>query len=274
MKLEKHYYVFSLSYVGARFFGWQKQKDFPSLHDAFNTALEKALFDTFEKEILYKSIGASRTDARVNAFDQKIKVKLIGAKIDLEKFKFAINQVIPFDLHVNSIVQTTKKMAVIADTKSKEYLYFFTSSLERSAFMFPLITYFDEPNLDFELMKEGAKLFIGTHSFHNYTYRPNASNLVRTIDNIELHFNHHFNEHKVSIHSHMLKISGDGFLKQMVRIIMGTLLSLGRGDCSLKDIQESLKTETRMKLGFIAPPQGLFLYKIRYIEEYSYIDNP
>ena len=51
MKLEKNYYVFSLSYVGARFFGWQKQRDFPSLHQAFNTALEKALFDTLITDI-------------------------------------------------------------------------------------------------------------------------------------------------------------------------------------------------------------------------------
>lgn len=274
MKLEKNYYVFSLSYVGARFFGWQKQRDFPSLHQAFNTALEKALFDTYHKEVPYKSIGASRTDARVNAFDQKVKVKIIGKKLDTEHFKKQVNSVIPYDIHIKDITETTRKMAVIAHAKNKEYLYFFTSNQERSPFLFPYVTYLDEPNLDYEIMKEGVKLFIGTHSFHNYTYRPNTSQMVRTIESLDLYFDYHFDEYGLNIKSHMLKIKGDGFLKQMVRIIMGTLISLGRGDCTLDDIKQSLDPKTRVKLGFIAPPHGLFLYKIYYLDEYSYLNKP
>ena len=267
--MRPYYYLFTLSYVGARFFGWQKQKDFPSIHDAFNTALEKALFDTFGKTVEYKSLGASRTDARVNAFGQRVKVKLVGHEIDPIEFKKVINELIPFDIHIIEIQPTVKQLAVIAHTKEKDYFYFFTDNSERSPFLFPYITYFNEPNLNRELMKEGAKLFIGTHYFKNYSYRPSNSIFERTIYRCELNFEQSFSKEGLNITSHQLYISGDGFLKQMVRIIMGTLIDLGRGNCTLKDIEESLQEGSTKRLGFISPPQGLFLNKVKYIDKFD-----
>ncbi len=271
-KKSRYYYIFNLSYVGARYFGWQKQSEHPSIHQAFNTALEKALYDTFSHEVEYKSLGASRTDARVNAFEQRVKVKLIGVELDCQKFSHKINELLPFDIKVENIIVVDKELAVIAHAMSKEYFYFFTHNKPKSPFLFPFVTYFDEENLDFDLMQEGTQLFLGSHNFKNYSYRPSNTNFVRTLKRCELKLDVEFDSHGLNISGHQLIIEGDGFLKQMIRIIMGTLIDLGRGQCSLEDIKESLQEDSTKRVGFITPPHGLYLNKIKYIDKYSFLN--
>lgn len=258
--------------MGARYFGWQKQKSHPSLHQAFNTALEKALYDTFNLEIEYNSLGASRTDARVNALGQRVKVKLIGHELNTESFIHTINHLLPYDMNVERIIQVDKELAVIAHASSKEYFYFFTHDQKKSSFLFPFVTYFNEDNLDFELMREGAELFLGTHNFKNYCYRPSNTKFVRTISRLDINIDVKFDTLGLSLQSHQIIIEADGFLKQMIRIIVGTLIDLGRGVCSLSDIKESLDVNSTKRLGFITPPHGLFLSKVKYIEKYSYLN--
>ena len=259
------YYLVKLSYNGIRYFGWQKQKQFPSVHEAFETALKKAL----PEETVFHTIGSSRTDARVHALGQVVRVNLTDLDLEPNELKERINAKLPFDIQATQVIRTHSYFKVIAFTKDKEYLYLFENEAQTNPWMFPYTVNFEE-ELNIDLMKEAAKLFVGEHDFKNYCYRgEHVSNTIRKVYECELIENHEMKLGNQKITSFALRIRGAGFLKQMVRIIMGTLIQIGNGTISKEDIIESLeKPEQIKKLGFIAPPHGLFLNFIKYPKKY------
>jgi tRNA pseudouridine38-40 synthase len=153
----------------------------------------------------------------------------------------------------------------IFSAKSKEYNYVFTNRDSISPFAHDLVTLFPY-DLDFELMKKGCKVFEGEHDFINFQCTgTDVETTVRKILSCELIY------HKGSGHfGHMLedyivfRIVGNGFLKQMVRLMMGALWSLGRGKITLEELKNSLNSPLKQRLGATAPPQGLYLMEVHY----------
>lgn len=263
------YYLVKLSYNGIRYFGWQKQKQFKSVHDTFESALKDAL----PPDTIFHSIGASRTDARVHALGQVVRVNLTDLNLEPSELKQRLNSKLPFDIRVENVIRTHSYFKVIAFAKDKEYLYLFHNNRETSPWMFPYTVNFEE-ELDIQKMKEAAKLFIGEHDFKNYCYRgQNVKNSIRKVYECEIIENHQLDLVGQSIKSYALRIRGAGFLKQMVRIIMGALVQVGNGTIELSDIRSSLENpQDERKLGFISPPHGLFLHFIKYPSKYMDVE--
>lgn len=261
--LKKSYYLITLSYIGARYFGWQKQSELKSVHSVFNNFLEKVLENHSDKQITYQTLGSSRTDARVNAIGQRVKVRLVDFHMEASTLKTELNKVLPLDIHVEAIEESTKEFKVIADAKSKEYFYLFSHGQESTPFNYPYITVFEE-ELDIEAMQEAAKLFVGQHDFERFSYRHGSTNTIREVFYSEIIKDYHLDFGALKINTPALVIRGEGFVKQMVRIIMGTLVNVGLGKLTLDDLQAALNLDSELRPGFIAPPHGLFLKEIKY----------
>lgn len=259
MQKPKFYYKLTVSYLGHRFFGWQKQQE--GLLTVQGT-IEKAIANFYEGE-KFKTLGASRTDARVSAFGQ-IAVLTCDKEYDSDYLLSMINANLPQDVRILSLEKTTKSFSVITDTKLKEYYYFFSNTLNPSVFSAPFLVNFEKP-LNIELMQEAAKLFEGEHNFKNYVYKGNEEKIyTRYIEHCEIVRNKNFFQMSETQDSWVLKIKASGFMRHQVRIIMGTLFNVGWELKTIDDIKESFNPEIETKTGFIAPAPGLFLKQIWY----------
>ena len=119
---------------------------------------------------------------------------------------------------------------------------------------------------DVELMKQGAKCFEGTHYFKTYCYRATDEGIyTRTIETCEIIENTMFTANFFPEKSYLLRVKGKGFMRNQIRLMMGALIKLGRGDITLEYIEESLKPESKEVMDYIAPASGLILNKIEFI---------
>jgi tRNA pseudouridine38-40 synthase len=119
--------------------------------------------------------------------------------------------------------------------------------------------------LDIELMKEGAKLFEGTNNYKTYCYKPSNEGVYnREIIRCELVENTLYTASFFPEKSYVLKVIGKGFGRHQIRLMMGALIKLGRGDIDLDYIKSSLKPESDYVMDYIAPASGLILHKIEF----------
>jgi tRNA pseudouridine38-40 synthase len=184
----------------------------------------------------------------------------------------AINSHLPLDIRVVDAERVEGEFHPIYSAKSKEYNYFFSNKQTLSPFAHEYITLFPF-DLDIEAMRKGCELFCGEYDFINFQCTgTEIRNTVRRIFSCELiHFEPGAESGlwgKMESDYYLLKVVGEGFLKQMVRLMMGALISLGRGKISLKDLLDALHPESgkrnERRLGATAPPQGLYLKKVHY----------
>lgn len=252
------HYKLTLSYLGYRYFGWQKQK---AETLTVQGKLEKAIKKFHEGEKV-KTLGASRTDAKVSAFAHVCKLTVDLEYEDTEKLKSLINSHLPQDIHILKVEKSTDKFRVINDVKTKEYLYFFSNEEFVSPFSAPFIVNFHD-KLDIELMQKGAKFFEGDFNFKNYVYKGNEDKLYdRSVEACEIVENKEFFQSQEFPRSYFLRIKASGFMRHQVRIIVGSLINLGRGQISLEELEASLDGTKPAKAGFVAPASGLFLKEI------------
>lgn len=252
-------YKITIQYKGTHYLGFQIQAQGSTIQGEINKALK-----ILSKSEEIKSIGSGRTDAGVHAIAQVMRVE-IPVFIPAESLCKAMNSNLPNDIRVVSAEVCNDQFHPIYSAKSKEYNYVFTTNEKITSFAHDLITHFPY-DLDIELMKKGCDIFLGEHDFINYQCTgTEVESTVRNIYSCELI--HYVSEgHWASVASDyfVLKITGNGFLKQMVRLIMGALLSLGKGKISLEDLEKSLKTPLKNRLGATAPSQGLYLKRVDY----------
>ncbi|MDD0851875.1 tRNA pseudouridine(38-40) synthase TruA [Halobacteriovorax sp. GB3] len=258
---KKYYYLINLSYFGNAYFGWQKQKNFPTLSGTIETVLEKRFGPGS-----FHLLGASRTDSKVHALDQFCKLQL-NESIDERELKDFLNKKLPSDIHIKQIIKSNAQFRLIQSVKSKCYCYYFSNQQSDNLFSSQLCPNFKE-QLDIEAMIEALELFKGVHSFHNYQYRsPIKGTMEREIKALSIEKNPHFIDGLSIEQSYLIKIEANGFMKQMVRLIVGTLIDLGRGLITKEQIRESLSLKSNLKLGFIAPGSGLYLCSIHFKNE-------
>lgn len=184
---------------------------------------------------------------------------------DLDDFLKDFNRNLPQDIRALSIEKVDEKFNIIQHSKTKEYAYLFSVGDKFHPFCAPFMANFQE-DLDVEKMKEAAKLFEGRHNFKNYCVRVSEkSTFEREILKSELVENTEYTANFFPKHSYIFHIHASGFLRHQVRLMMGALVLVGRGELSLNDIRESLKPDSsQFQMDYIAPASGLILKKIEF----------
>jgi tRNA pseudouridine38-40 synthase len=237
-----------IAYDGTAYCGWQLQPGKPTVERALN----KALSDLLGEEIAV--IGASRTDSGVHALGN-VAVFDTENRIAVEKIRGAVNQRLPEDIRV----QSSEEVALdfhprrVASIKTYEYRILNRKIALPTQRLYTTFIYYD---LDVSLMQEAAKFFLGEHDFKSFcSIRTQALDTIRTIHQLEVSKTGDI----ISI-----TISGNGFLYNMVRIIVGTLLKVGRGTYPPEKILDILAGRDRSLAGPTALAEGLMLVKIDY----------
>lgn len=259
MKKQRFCYLVRLQYLGFRYSGWQIQPK----HRTIAGMLEKT-FTFLYPDRAFKILGAGRTDAKVSALDAAFELFLEDELDDENNFLIDFNKNLPSDIRLLSIEPIDSEFNIIQDSKHKEYLYLFSFGTKNHPFSAPFITsYLD--HLDLDLMKDGAKLFEGTHDFSVFTaaMKPNAKK-VRSITSCCIVENNLLQANFFPEESYMLKIYGEGFMRYQIRMIMGALVQLGKNKLSLEQIEDALKPGSELKLSSIAPGSGLLLNQVNF----------
>jgi len=257
--LHKFFYVITVQFLGYRFHGWQKQPNVKTIHLMIDRTLNFIL-----KDKVFKTLGAGRTDAMVSAQEAAFELFLQEPIKYLDEFLALFNHNLPQDIRALTIKEVDGSFNIIQHSKIKEYLYLFSKGQKNHPFCAPIMTTILD-GLDIELMKKGAKLFQGTHNFKAYCFRATDNGIFnREIITCELIENSIFKANFFPKHTYILKVRGKGFGRNQIRLMMGALIQLGRGDISLQYIEDSLKPESAVVMDYIAPASGLILNKIEF----------
>lgn len=241
-----------LTYQGTNYCGFQiqtKSKD-PTIQYHLDSTLTKL----FDEEI--KTTLCSRTDAGVHAKGQVINFRHKWDRFtETKQLVLALNAHLPMDIRVLEGEKVDYQFHARYHAKDKVYSYLIDNSIAHR----PLTkdySYHVHRKLDFEKMELASKHFIGTHDFATFKgSQGKTKTSVRTITKLDLKFDDDY----IKIH-----VEGSGFLYNMVRIIVGTLIDVGKGKLLHSDIKEIIEAKDRKKAGPTAPALGLVLEKIKY----------
>lgn len=256
--MTEHYRLI-LQYKGTLYLGWQIQPESagPTVQGELNRALK-----VISKSEEVRTLGAGRTDAGVHALGQVAKAS-IPLKIDPQNLVKALNVNLPDDIRVVDASLSDEEFFPTVHAKSKEYHYRFTAQRMFTAFQGDLIANYPF-DVDIEKMREACKILIGEHDFSNfYCEGTEVASNVRRIFECEILEIPQGNWGMLPSH-YVFRIVGNGFLKQMVRLLMGALWNIGRGKITLQEFQSALSPEKTHRLGPVAPPEGLYMVRVNY----------
>ncbi len=257
--MKKYFYVINIQYLGYRFHGWQKQPNVKTLHLMVDRTLNFILEGKY-----FKSLSSGRTDAMVSAESAAFELFLQEPIEDEIAFLELFNLNLPQDIRALDIKEVDDKFNIIQHSKIKEYLYLFTYGEKCHPFCAPIMTTILDV-LDIEHMKQGAKLFEGENYLKSYCYKPTDNGIyTREILTCELVENKIYTANYFPKQSYILRVRGKGFMRNQIRLMMGTLIDLGKGKLSLEDIRFSLLPNSIVKMDYIAPASGLILNKIEF----------
>lgn len=238
----------TIAYDGTNYCGWQIQPNGITIEEVINKALSKL---TGENVVV---IGASRTDSGVHAMGN-VAVFDTETTIPADRIAMAVNRILPEDIVV------VKSEEVVSDFHprycncEKTYEY----HIVNTRIPIPtkrLTNYFVSYELDIDKMRESAAYLVGEHDFASFcNIKTDVDSTVRTVKELEILKN----GDEITI-----RISGNGFLYNMVRIIVGTLIRVGRGFYQPEQVKEILEAKNRKAAGVTAPPHALMLMEIRY----------
>ena len=245
-------YRFDIQYDGTRYGGWQKQKD---TDNTIQGKIEEVLSRMTGQEISIQ--GAGRTDAGVHARGQVANTWMETEKSCQEICQY-MNQYLPEDIEIVQVSQVQERFHSRLNAREKVYQYRIAVGFHKNVFerkyQCPL-----HEDLDWAAMKKAAQLLTGTHDFKSFcANKKMKKSTVRSLKSIEVE------ELPQEI---VLTYTGDGFLYNMVRILTGTLIEVGRGKRTPEQMTEILKAKNREAAGFTAPARGLTLLEVRYDKE-------
>jgi tRNA pseudouridine38-40 synthase len=239
-----------ISYDGSAFLGYQVQPNGRTVQAEIEAALKK-----MHKGENIRVYASGRTDAGVHAVGQVIHFDS-PYRIPANKWKIALNSLLPEEIAILHVQFVSSDFHARFDVIKKEYRYKISLDRDRNVFMRNYQAYFPY-NLDYISMKEAIKYFVGTHDFTSFcSAKTEVEDRVRTIYEIEF-----FEDaHNVLV----FRFVGNGFLYNMVRIMVGTLLEVGQGMKKPEEILGILEQRDRTKAGKTAPGNGLYLWKVSY----------
>ncbi|MBS6194215.1 MAG: tRNA pseudouridine(38-40) synthase TruA [Clostridiales bacterium] len=242
----------TVAYDGTNYCGWQVQPNGLAVQEVLNRCLSELLGEEIS------TMGASRTDAGVHALGN-VAVFDTNARMPADKISFALNTRLPADIRIQDSREVDRDFHPRFQETVKTYEY----RIYNRRFPDPtkrLYTYFYYYPLDVEKMQKAAAYLVGEHDFKSFsTFKPEVESTVRTIYSLEVE--------KSRDDVITIRIQGNGFLYNMVRIIAGTLIRVGGGFYPPEQMKVILDGKDRELAGETARPEGLTLVEIRYPEE-------
>jgi len=253
-------YKLTLAYDGSAFHGWQKQH--PPGQEPLRTvqgemeAVLVRLLNTPSDQLGF--VGASRTDTGVHALGQVAQFDA-ATTIPLEKIGKAINARLPVDIEVRGVEIVPPGFDCIGTVTNKQYRYRIHNTDHKPLWQRNAVYHYFNAKLDVQRMNEAAARLVGTHDVEGFSAAGHGREFTeRTIFDCRAFTDPSF---PGEVH---ITIQGSGFLYNMVRIVAGTLVEVGRGKFEPERIEEILRTADRRLAGPTLPPQGLCLEWIRY----------
>ena len=238
-----------VEYNGGGYHGWQRQNNTITVQQV----IEEKISIITREEI--KIIGAGRTDAGVHAINQVANFKT-GSKIEETKLLKGINSLLPKDVVLKQLAEAAETFHARHDARSKVYLYQIYNRPIRPV-MYKDYAWFLRNFLDIDRMKESLLLLMGTHDFSSFSAADKEiKNRIRTVMDVDV---------KASRCGMVrIYIEANGFLRYMVRNIVGTLVDVGKGKLTPAEFIDLMEAKDRRRAGLTAPPHGLFLMEVKY----------
>lgn len=246
-------YFMTFSYDGSNFSGYQRQPNKRTVQQEIENALEK--INNKKTEIH----ASGRTDAKVHALNQKAHFD-IDINITEDKLQKGLNSLLPDDIYIKKIEPVSDEFHARFNAIGKEYIYVINmgeyNPLEKN------YVYQYNKKLDVSEMQRALKYLEGSHSFKSFTKtneeKTAKEDYIRTLSQTSIE------RDLKDVNKITLVFIGTGFLRYMVRNIVGTLIEIGEGKMKSEDIIEILKQEDRTKAGKTANPEGLYLKNVFY----------
>lgn len=237
-----------VAYDGTNYHGWQVQPNGITIEEVLN----KALSELFEQEITI--LGASRTDAGVHSLGN-VAIFDVDSKMEPTRISYALNTRIPEDIVVldSCKVDDDWHPHFVSSVKTYEYRILNRSFADPTR---RLNTYHYHHSLEVDAMSKAAKYFEGTHDFSAFcSVKAQVKAFERTLYEVSV---------ERADDEIVIRCSGNGFLYNMVRIMAGTLIAVGRGQIAPDDVEGIIESKDRGNAGPTAPAHGLTLMKIEY----------
>lgn len=239
-------YLANITFDGTSFYGTNIQPNKRTICGTIEETLSKIL------NIKTKITPCSRLDKGVHALNFYFSFDT-SKTIDINKLKKSLNSLLTEEIHIKNIIQVDDNFHARFSVINKEYIYIIETGnynpIERNY----TLQYNKTINID--LLKEASTYLIGTHDFKSFTSDDEKESYIRTINYIKI-------ERKDT--KIIIKINANGFLKYMVRNIIGLFLEINEGKKQIKDISKIIESKDRTKLGIKCLPNGLYLNKVNY----------
>lgn len=265
--MKNHYYRVVVSYNGSNYFGWQ---DLGA--DEEKATVQGTITQALRKICKYADCtvaGASRTDAGVHAQGQVAKLS-IPLEITSEKLQLGLNSLLPDDIRILQCTNCQAEFNPNKQSVSKKYRYYFSTDRIRSPLLHGIVVHVPSKiegtkinvELDLESMRQACKHFIGEHDFYSYSSRDkNIGSTIRTINQLNMKRTAAL---ELDAEIYYFEIEGNGFLKHMVRYIVGAIFEVGRHAIDSEDIRQGLHDRNEKKFSPKAKARGLHLIEITY----------
>jgi tRNA pseudouridine38-40 synthase len=237
-----------VSYDGTSYHGWQCQPDLTTIQEVLTERIEKIL------DHKIKLFAGARTDSGVHAYGQVVNFRS-DKGIDLRSLIRGVNSLLPLDVRVRDAREVDDAFHARYSAKSKVYIYSILNATYNSPFYGRYVWHIPYP-IDVFAMNETIRLIRGSHDFSSFrkkdeVYKSSVREVLKTGVRRKGEFIY-------------ILVEATGFLRYMIRNIVGTLMLVGSGRLSKEDFQMILESKDRQKAGPTAPPQGLFLRVIKY----------
>ncbi len=240
--------LLTISFDGTAYHGWQVQDNAVTVQQTLQDALEQLCSRRDNV------VGCSRTDAGVHANMYCCNIRT-EHPIPCDKLVTALNAVLPRDIAALDCKEVDFDFHARYDCKSKEYIYKIWNSPNKNPFLYNHSLHYKYP-LDEEFLSLQAKQFIGTYDFSSFCAAGSSvEDTVRTVMNASVERNGD---------EVIFRVEADGFLYNMVGIMMGTLIDISRGKLPENSIPQIIEAKNRFAAGYTAPARGLYLNKIHY----------
>lgn len=240
--------LLTISFDGTAYHGWQVQENAVTVQQTLQDALEHICS---KRDNI---VGCSRTDAGVHANMYCCNIRT-ESPIGCRKLVGALNAVLPEDIAALDCIEVDYDFHARYDCKSKEYIYRIWNSPNKNPFLYNYSLHYKYP-LDAEFLDRQAKAFIGTHKFDSFCAAGSSvEDTERTVMNAAV---------ERDGDTVIFRVEANGFLYNMVRIMVGTLIDISRGKIPADSIDKIIQAENRSAAGYTAPAHGLYLNKINY----------
>jgi tRNA pseudouridine38-40 synthase len=238
-----------IEYDGTNYQGWQVQAEGPTVQGMIEEKLARITGETIQL------IGSGRTDSGVHAFGQVANFKT-RSQLGVDSIQKALNSLLPPDVVIQRAEEVEEVFHARRDAKSKLYEYRILNRSLRSAFRREYAWHISQ-KLDLEEMKKATQILIGEHDFSSFrSVGTPTRTATRRVIRAE------WKQGREGLIR--FEIEANGFLKQMVRALVGTLVEVGRGKIDSRELQKILESKDRKVAGPTAPAHGLFLKEVKY----------